>query len=128
MPSLLDIAPPEIVSERVTIRGTEIEIRGIRNRGWAVLMRRFPVLRQQMAGTTIPDDELAVASMEVMPAVIAAGLVEKVAEEDIADRLTDAEQSELFAAIMRLTNPPAPLAESPAPEAGQAGNGAAATI
>ena len=130
MPSLLDIAPPEIAAERINIRGTEIEVRGIRNREWAALLRRFPELRKQAAGLTIPEEDMAVASIEIMPAVIAAGLGnagDDKTEALIAERLTDAEQAEVFNAIMRLTNPPAPLAGSPAAVAGQAGNGKATT-
>lgn len=129
MPSLLDIAPPEIAAERIDIRGTELEVRGIRNREWALLLRRFPELRKQAAGLTIPEEDMAVASIEIMPAVIAAGLGntgDEKTETLIAERLTDAEQAEVFGAIMRLTNPPSPLAESPAP-AGRGGNGRATT-
>ena len=129
MPGLLDIAPPEIAAERINIRGTELELRGIRNREWAALLRRFPELRKQAAGLAIPEEDMAVASIEIMPAVIAAGLGntgDEKTEALIAERLTDAEQAEVFGAIMRLTNPPAPLAESPV-EAGQADNGKAAT-
>jgi hypothetical protein len=117
MPGLLDIAPPEISVERVDIRGTELEVRGIRNREWAMLLRRFPELRKQAAGGSVSDEDMAVASIEIMPAVIAAGLGntgDAKTEALIAERLTDAEQAEVFGAVMRLTNPPSPLAESPA--------------
>lgn len=129
MPSLLDIAPPEIAAERVNIRGSELEVRGIRNREWAALLRRFPELRKQAAGITVPEEDMAVASIEIMPAVIAAGLGntgDEKTEALIAERLSDAEQAEVFGVIMRLTNPPAPLAESPA-VVGQAGGKAATT-
>lgn len=121
MPGILDIAPPEVTTETIDIRGTLIEVRGIRNRDWAGLLRRFPALRAQVFGITIPDEEMAVSSIEVMPAVIAAGLVEKADEVAVVERLSDAEQSAVFATIMRLTMPPAPLAESPAPAGQDAG-------
>ena len=124
MPGLLDIAPPEIAAECVEIRGTPLRVRGIRNREWALLLRRFPVLQKQAVGMAVSEEDMAVASIEVMPAVIAVSLGE--AEHDVAERLSDAEQAELFGVIMRLTNPPGPLAGSPA-AAGQAGNGKATT-
>lgn len=117
MPSLLDIAPPEVVAESVTIRGTEIEVRGLRNREWAALLKRFPELRKQAAGLMVPEEDMAVASIDIMPAVIAAGIIDRenaITEADIAERLTDAEMARVFGVIMLLTNPPAPLAESPA--------------
>lgn len=122
MPGLLDIAPPEILAERIDIRGTELEVRGIRNREWAALLRRFPELRKQAAGIAVPEEDMAFVSIEVMPAVIAAGLGnigDAKTETLICERLTDAEQAEVFGAVMRLTNPPPPLAESPV-AAGQA--------
>lgn len=130
MPSILDIAPPEISAERVNIRGTELEVRGIRNREWAMLLRRFPVLQKQAAGGTVDPEEMTVASIEIMPAVIAAGLGntgDQQTEDAIAERLSDAEQAEVFGVIMRLTNPPDPLAASPVVAAGQGANGAATT-
>lgn len=130
MPSILDIAPPEIAVERINIRGKDLEVRGIRNREWAALLRRFPELRKQAAGIAVSEEDMAVASIEIMPVVIAAGLGasgDEKTETLIAERLSDAEQAEVFGAIMRLTNPPPPLAGSPAAEAGQDGNGQAAT-
>lgn len=128
MPSILDIAPPEIAVERVNIRGTELDVRGIRNREWAMLLRRFPELRRLAAGIAVAEEDMAASSIEIMPAVIAAGLGntgDEKTEALIAERLTDVEQAEVFGAVMRLTNGPAPLAESPAPVAGQVGNGKA---
>src|SRR5688572_21690040 len=122
MPGLLDIAPPEIAAERINVRGTELEVRGIRNREWALLLRRFPELRKQAAGIAVSEEDMAVASIEIMPVVIAAGLGsagDAKTETLIAERLTDAEQAEVFSVVMRLTNPPSPLAESPAAKAGR---------
>lgn len=130
MPGILDIAPPEIAVERISIRGKELEVRGIRNREWAALLRRFPELRKQAAGIAVSEEDMAVASIEIMPVVIAAGLGnsgDEKTETLIAERLSDAEQAEVFGAIMRLTNPPSPLAGGPAAEAGQDDNGQAAT-
>lgn len=123
MLGVLDIAPAEIAAERIDIRGTEIEVRGLRNREWAGLMRRFPELRKQAAGIAIPPEEAAVLSLELTPAVMAIVLGQP--ENVIDERFSDAEQAHIFGVIMRLTNAPSPLAESPA-AAGQA-NGAATT-
>lgn len=119
MPSILDIAPPEIAAETINIRGGEIKVRGLRNREWAGLMRRFPELRKQVAGMLIPTEEMAVLSLELTPAAIA--LVLGQPEDVIDERFSDAEQVQIFNVIMRLTNPPSPLAESPA-KAGPAPN------
>lgn len=112
MPSILDIAPPEIAAETINIRGSALQVRGIRNREWAGLMRRFPELRKQAAGMLIPAEEMAVLSLELTPAAIA--LVLGQPEDVIDERFSDAEQVQIFNVIMRLTNPPSPLAESPA--------------
>lgn len=134
MPGILDIAPPEIITERFDIRGDYVEVRALRNREWAVLLRRFPHLRQQLAGAAEePPDP--VTAIEMIPAVVAAGLVlegveatKKISEIEIAvsKNLSDEEQKQLCDAIMRLTNTPAPLAGSPV-EAGQVANGQAET-
>jgi hypothetical protein len=131
MPGILDIAPPEIVTERFDIRGGYLEVRALRNREWAMLARRFPdVIRD--GGLTLGDD-LAPETIDridaLMPAVIAAACGtcgdEKI-EAAIVDRLTEAERTTVFNAVMRLTNTPAPLAGSPV-VAGQVANGQAET-
>ncbi len=130
MPGLLDIAPPEIAAETFEFRGGSLTVRGIRNREWAMLLRRFPELRKQAAGIAVPEEDMAAASIEVMPAVIAAGagnIGDEAIEGLIVERLTDAEQAEVFGTIMRLTHPPLPLAESPV-AAGQANGKTTATL
>ena len=121
MPSLLDIAPPDLATATVDIRGTSITVHAIRNRDWVQLMRRFPQLRR-----SVLDDEWAgVHHLETIPAIIAAGLgkvCDEAEERLVEERLSDQEQQQLHNAIMRLTNGPAPLAESPVP-AGQVANG-----
>lgn len=131
MPGILDIAPPEIVTERFDIRGGYLEVRALRNREWAMLARRFPDIIRD-GGLTFADD-LALETIDridaLMPAVIAAACGtcgdEKI-EAAIIDRLTEAERTMVFNAIMRLTNTPAPLARSPV-AAGQVANGQAET-
>lgn len=130
MPGILDIAPPEISTETFEIRGGSIEVRGLRNREWAALLRRFPELRQQQIAAAEDLSPEMVDRMEaVMPAVIAAAAGtcgDENIEAAIADRLTESEQVAVFSAVMRLTMPPAPLAGSPV-AAGQEGGEQAAT-
>lgn len=126
MPGILDIAPPEIVTERFEIRGGLLEVRALRNREWAALLRRFPEMQQTMAAAGEPSGDLLDELDVIVPAVIAAGAGacgDERTEALIVERLTEAERAEIFGAIMRLTMPPAPLAGGPAPagqDAGQA--------
>lgn len=131
MPGLLDIAPPEIAIERFEIRGGFVEVRGLRNREWAALLRRFPdLMRQQASGNGEVDPDMLDRLGQIMPAVIAAGAGacgDEGSEAAISERLSEDEQQQIFNAVMRLTNPPAPLAGGPAAEAGQAESGKATT-
>lgn len=119
MTGLLDIAPPEARTETIDIRGTALTVRGLRNREWAALLSRFPHLRQRAGeGDEALDEDRALASLEAIPPVIAAGLG-KIGDDKtealIAERLSDEEQASVFAAVMRLTMPaPGPLADAPA--------------
>lgn len=122
MPGLLDIAPPEIVTERFDIRGGFLDVRALRNRERAMLQARFPGLGSN------DDAEKALAFIGYLPAAIAAAagqIGNSEIEAAIVERLSDDEMGRIFDAIMRLTNPPDPLAESPV-AAGQS-NGKAET-
>lgn len=110
-PGLLDIAPPEIITKRFEIRGGAIEVRGLKNREWAILQRRFPDLQKLME---LPEEERMGMNQEnvglsadgIVTAIIAAGLGfcgNSETEELINDRLTEDEQVEIFGAIMELT-------------------------
>lgn len=110
-PGLLDIAPPEILTKRFEIRGGAIEVRGIKNREWAILQRRFPELNKLMetseeerAGMT--EENIALNANGIVAAIIAAGLGfcgNEETEELINDRLLEDEQVEIFGAVMELT-------------------------
>lgn len=50
MPSLLDIAPPEISAVEIEIRGVTLKVAGIRAIDWAMLYVRFPELRRLVLG------------------------------------------------------------------------------
>src|SRR5689334_17806046 len=94
---LLDIAPPEVVTEEVEIRGKRLALRGITNLEMAQLFKRFPLLAKQIAGNrrreellaiqaltagqaaelaqlTIEPDDALIEEIEARPAFIAAGL------------------------------------------------------
>ncbi len=127
MPSLLDIAPPEIATETVEIRGMPIEVHGLEARDFARLIARFPAMRR-VAQPPVPqggDGEVVAVDfptegVEMIVPIIALGLVEPVGEAVIERlRLSIDEMMALFNAIMRLTNPPAdPLADGGVADAG----------
>lgn len=134
MTGLLDIAPPEARTETIDIRGTALTVRGLRNREWAVILNRFPHLRRREGEETQGgplDEERALASLDAIPPVIAAGLGkigDRETEAQIVERLSDEEQAKVFAAVMRLTLPdPVPLAEAPAPAGAGSEPGATTT-
>lgn len=106
MTSLLDIAP---ITETVEIRGTKLVLHGIINRDMAALMRRFPLLaKQASAMPALNGEDALVASFEMMPAFIAAGLGQLGNDEieaAVEERLSSAEMLSVLAVVMRLTNP-----------------------
>jgi hypothetical protein len=117
MADLEDIAPPEVTAEIVDIRGKELKVRGLRNREWAMLFKRFPVLRRQAKGEPVSEEERADTALESQPAIIACGLGrpgDAKAEALIVDRLDDAEMRRVFDVIMRLGQPD-PWAAGPEP-------------
>lgn len=110
MPSLLDIAPPELTAEEVDIRRgeklTKLKVGGVPNDGWAALYARFPAMRALVAGRTeeAPAPELFAAQA----ALIAAGLGSlgnPEIERGIMDRLTADEQISIVNTIVRLSMP-----------------------
>lgn len=126
-----DIAPPEALAERFEIRGGSFTVRGLRNREWAQIWKRFPLLRRLADGEEVDKVELDLEAAEAHPAIIAAA-VGRVGDRElealILDRLSDDEMQAAFQAIMRLGSRPT---TSPPPEAGelaagQAGEAAAA--
>lgn len=130
MPSLLDIAPPELSAETVDIRGTTLTVCGIAADGWATLYSRFPVLRAIMAGRSIEGAALDV--LRAQSALIAAGTgapgnadVERAAMVN----LTEDDQKMLVETIRRLSLPGhvyGPLLDGAAEDGAAAGPGKAA--
>jgi len=73
MPSLLDIAPPEISAVEIDIRGTVLRVAGIAAIDWAVLYGRFPELRKIMLGEESSEGRDRLRFLAAQSAVIAAG-------------------------------------------------------
>lgn len=104
MVGLLDIAP---VGEPVTIRGASYPVRGLSVGDIAVLLTRFPALKQLLGGQSIDFAAIAAMSGEAVTAIIAAGLGHsgEADYEAALANLTLDEQAEVFAVILRLTMP-----------------------
>lgn len=105
MVGLVDIAPR---SETVMVGDVAVPVSGVSARGVAYLLSKFPELRKLMSGG---DDNTADALMKIAPdaiaAIIAAGIGKPgdAEEEAAADRLPLEPQTDLLAAILRLTLP-----------------------
>jgi len=121
MPSLLDIAPPELSAETIDIRGTSLKVCGIGADAWAVLYSRHPDLRAIVTGRT--EGLSPISMFAAQAALIAAGLgslgdVE--IERAVMSRLTADEAGTIAAMIVRLSMPGhvfAPLLEAVAKDA-----------
>lgn len=120
MPSLLDIAPPEIATEKVLIErsGIELEVRGLSAFELARMTKRFPDWARQQQGIDIPAENVIALNVDIAVAIAAAGLGFDDAE--VESRLTPDEVAKVVEAIMRLTMP------SQRPFVEQPGNGDAA--
>ena len=70
MVGLVDIAP---ATERVTVRGQEVEVFGVSAAGVAQLLARFPDLRKLFSGREVGADEIMDVGGDLVAAIIAAG-------------------------------------------------------
>lgn len=104
MVGLLDIAP---VTERVSVRGQEIEVTGVSAKGVAHLLSRFPELRALVTGRGASPEALMEIGGDIVAAIIAAGTGYPADEraEKIASELSIGEQADLIASIFKLTMP-----------------------
>ena len=104
MAGLLDIAP---LTEKVSVRGADVEIYGVSAKGVALLLARFPELRMLMSGKTVEIDRLMAMGGDAVSAIIAAGCGYPGNEqaEDMAGKMSVDEQADLLAAILKLTLP-----------------------
>lgn len=127
MPSLLDIAPPEISAEEIDIRGTKLAVRALGARDIATLFKRFPVMARQAAKAEVDPGDALISSIEAAPAIIAAALDclgDAATEELVEKRLSAEEKRDVLAVVMRLTGPDSdPLALPVGNAAGPAGPG-----
>lgn len=105
MVSLVDIAP---IGEGVSIRGQNIECKGISAEGIARLIVRFPEMRALMSGRALElsPDRLLVLVPAAIGAIIAEGCGDgSEAHEAAANRLAVGEQMDLLEAIIKMTLP-----------------------
>lgn len=107
MPGLLDIA---VARKTVPAGGTDIPVYGVSAAGIAVILDRFPVVRELFAGverTPITADLLFKMVPDAIATIIAAGCGEpgNEAAELAASRLPAHEQADLLEEILRLTMP-----------------------
>lgn len=104
MPSLADLAPPELTAETVEIRGVELKVRAIDNDGWMRLHTRFPALRAILSGRSVPRVE----EVEMQAGLIAAGLG-KIDDPDterlVLANLATEDQQRIMEVIFRLSLP-----------------------
>lgn len=106
MPSLLDVAPPELMAEEIDIRGTKLKVQGITGEGWMILYARHPVMRALVSGRA--EGLSAVETFAAQAALIAAGLGQvgdAETERLVMDRLTTDEQRQVVEMIVRLSMP-----------------------
>ena len=104
MAGLVDIAA---VTEKVTVAGTEIDVPGVSAAGVAALLVRFPELRKMMSGVEVTPEDLLKAGPGALAAILAAGTGAPgdVEAEAAAARLPLGDQTDLLAAILRVTLP-----------------------
>ena len=106
MPSLLDVAPPDLVKRQVDIRGTKVDIEGVRNAVWVQLYDRHPVLAAIVQGKVDGADLLDV--MEAQAALIAAGTghpLDPEHEEAAFANFSAADQQKLVGEIITISMP-----------------------
>lgn len=106
MPSLVDVAPPELTAETVDIRGTPLRVQAIDNEGWMRLHARFPELGAILDGRA--DDLTRLEALRVQAGLIAAGLGQiddAETERLVLDKLAPADQQRIMETIFRLSMP-----------------------
>lgn len=120
MPSLADIAPPDVATETLSItRGDtqiDFQIKGVSLYELTRIVARFPVLGKRMldrgAGEAAAAEmmsemtaEMVIEAADMMPAMIAAGFgtPDENGEKLVRERLSEDEQRQAFDIVMRLT-------------------------
>lgn len=107
MPGLLDVAPS---MKTVTVCGTEVAVTGVSAKGVAVIMSRFPMVRELMTGRA-PQGLTAESLVQLVPDAIACviaagtGAPGDAKAEAIAATLPVGDQLELLDSIIKATLP-----------------------
>jgi len=104
MVGLLDILPAH---ETVKVGGTDVQVGGLSIKDIALLMGRFPTVRDLLSGNSVGAEDVITTCGDAVGAIIACGcnLGRNAQAEEIAARLTIGEQLDLLSAIIRLTVP-----------------------
>lgn len=106
MPSLLDIAAPQINRRQVDIRGTMVDVQGITGEVWAELYGKFPALKTIVQGGSAEGVDRA-QGVIATAAMIAAGTGHHgdTAHVAAAVRLSGEEQQKLLQVIIEISYP-----------------------
>lgn len=106
MPGLADIAT---ATDTVPVAGVNVTVFGVSARGIAVLLQRFPLVRQVLSGKTadLTAEKIVELIPDAIPVLIAAGTGNpgNAEEEARADKLGVEDQWNLLQKIFALTMP-----------------------
>jgi hypothetical protein len=104
MVGLIEIAPS---IETVDVQGAPVAVHGVSAKGVAHLLGRFPELRKLMTGQEVEAEQLMAIGGDAVAAIIAAGCGYPGDDqaEAVAGKLAIDAQTDLLAAILRLTLP-----------------------
>lgn len=131
MPSLADVAPPELAAEEIDVRGTLLKVRGLSGEEWMALYARFPEFAAVLGGKS--DAQISgITEVRSQAALIASALGcpgDAATEALVLERLSGDDQRLVMSAAVRLSHPghifgpllngaapvgPAPATEAPA--------------
>lgn len=131
MHPIFDIAPPEIGSQEIDVRGTKIKVQGIDAGDWVTLYKRWPeLIRLAATGGSAPDGGgfSPVDAVQMEAAVCAAGfgkLGDEAVERAVINNLSRDERQLLMITAINLSRPAdalGPLLDGGAvPETGNSG-------
>lgn len=105
MPSLLDLAPPEVLRRQVKTSRGDVDLSGIGAEVWAQLHEKHPTLVKMLLAQTDDLDRLSV--LRSTAAVIAAGTGHPLERDHelAALGLSQEDQTKLLLAIMEISSP-----------------------
>lgn len=126
--TIFDIAPPEIGSEEIDIRGKKLAVQGIGADDWVALYKRYPALvRGAASGSLGAVDVSPVEAVQMEAAVCAAGFGsfgDEATERAVIMNLSRDERQQVMMTAINLSRPGdalGPLLDSDAGEAGSSG-------